>query len=210
MSKLMRLWAVLAIAVLLLAACGTPAYTSEHLHAEDSDHAAADTHDEGAADDHSEEAATEDSHGEDTDAQAVEETHTESDTATDSASPSDEHSASEESAAETASQTPVGDPAAGEELFNTFYNEAGFACATCHRVDSEEQLVGPGLLNVSVHGPAHVEGLTAAEYIYQSITDPNAYVVEGYPENLMPQVYSELFTEEQIWDLVAYVLTLHD
>ena len=43
----------------------------------------------------------------------------------------------------------TGDPANGQVLFNELQPEAGFACATCHRIDSEERLVGPGLLNIS-------------------------------------------------------------
>lgn len=108
----------------------------------------------------------------------------------------------------------LSNPDNGKQLFEMFYQEAGFACATCHRVDSEEQLVGPGLLNVGVRGGAtghadHAQTDEAPErYIYNSIVDPSAFVVEGFPDNLMPQVYAELFTEQQIYDIVAYLMTL--
>ncbi len=50
--------------------------------------------------------------------------------------------------------------------------------------------------------------MTAAEYIHQSIVDPNAYVVEGFAEGLMYQNYAQDLTEQEINDLVAFTLTL--
>lgn len=102
----------------------------------------------------------------------------------------------------------TGDPINGQTLFQTFVPEANFACNTCHLVDSEAQLIGPGLLNVSVRAATRVEGQTAEEYIRNSITHPSDYVVQNYPDMLMPQVYANVFTEDQINDLVAYLFTL--
>lgn len=44
----------------------------------------------------------------------------------------------------------TGDAANGQVLFNTFQPAASFACATCHYADREDQLIGPGLLYVSL------------------------------------------------------------
>ena len=101
-----------------------------------------------------------------------------------------------------------GDPAHGEELFTTMQPSVGFACATCHHTDTEEQLIGPGLLNISVKGSTFIEGMNAYDYIYQSITDPGAYVVSGFPDNLMPRTYSDLFSAQDIQDIIAYLYTL--
>jgi cytochrome c2 len=142
----------------------------------------------------------------------------------------------------------VGDPEQGKILFNTFRPEVSFACATCHRVDTTEQLVGPGLLGVgsaahdhSAHdtmsGMAGMPGMAETEeagghdthhdagaaeatpaaertteetiaYLHTSIMDPSAYVVPGFPDDLMPKTYAEIFTQEEIDNLVAYLLTL--
>lgn len=104
----------------------------------------------------------------------------------------------------------AGDPENGDALFHQMRPEVGYACATCHRVDSEEQLVGPGLLGIPQRAATRVEGQSAVEYLHNSIVNPGDYVVEGYPDNLMPRVYGELFSEEQINDLVAYLLTLEE
>jgi mono/diheme cytochrome c family protein len=95
----------------------------------------------------------------------------------------------------------------GKQLFNTFQPAAGIACATCHHVDSEERLVGPGLLNVAKRAQSRVQGLSAVEYLRQSIVRPSAYVVAGYAD-LMPKNWGHVFSSKQIDDLIAYLLTL--
>lgn len=104
--------------------------------------------------------------------------------------------------------TVSGDAAHGEELFNKFEDQVSFACATCHHFDSEERLIGPGLLNVSVRGETRVPGETAAEYIHNSIVNPSAFVVPDYPDQLMPQIYADVFSEQDIQDIIAYLFTL--
>lgn len=48
--------------------------------------------------------------------------------------------------------------------------------------------------------------LLAEEYLRESIIDPGAYLVEGYRNN-MEQGYKYLLGEEDIDDLVAFMLT---
>lgn len=106
--------------------------------------------------------------------------------------------------------TPVslpGDPAEGERLFNTVHPAAGAACSTCHRADSEQRLIGPGLLNLGARAAQRVPGETALDYIRTSIVKPGAFVVDGYPD-IMPKNWGKVFTDDQLNDLVAYLLTL--
>ncbi|RMG78308.1 MAG: hypothetical protein D6712_21685 [Chloroflexi bacterium] len=46
------------------------------------------------------------------------------------------------------------------------------------------------------------------EYIHTAIVDPNAFVAEGMLADVMPQNLSELLTEQDINDLVAYIVSL--
>jgi mono/diheme cytochrome c family protein len=113
-----------------------------------------------------------------------------------------------EAPANTAADGPDGDPAAGETIFTTFYAEANFACNTCHLVNSEAQLIGPGLLNVSTRAEDRVPGESAEEYIRNSILHPSDFVVSGFPDMLMPHVYPDVLSDADLDNLVAYLFTL--
>ncbi len=100
----------------------------------------------------------------------------------------------------------------GEAIFNQdFETEIGvWQCANCHNVDNPEVKVGPSLLGVPQHAAERVEGEIAQRYIYNSIMQPQAYIVEGFEEGQqMPPNYSELLSDTQVYDLVAYLMTLN-
>jgi hypothetical protein len=101
-----------------------------------------------------------------------------------------------------------GDATHGEALFNQFVDQVSFACATCHHFNSEDRLIGPGLLNIGPRSETRVAGETAEQYIHQSIVNPSAFLVPDYPDGLMPQIYAEVFTEQDIQDIIAYLFTL--
>lgn len=106
-----------------------------------------------------------------------------------------------------------GDPASGQTLFSSTFTTAqgDWACTTCHYVDREDRLIGPGMLNLHDRAGSRVEGLTAEQYVFNSIIHPNDFIVPGdppYPEGVMPQNYREVFTDQQLYDLAAYLLSL--
>jgi cytochrome c oxidase subunit 2 len=45
-------------------------------------------------------------------------------------------------------------------------------------------------------------------YIRESILDPNAVLVDGFPADTMPNVWGDELSSEQVDQLVAYLLTL--
>ena len=96
----------------------------------------------------------------------------------------------------------------GEVLFNTFYAEVGFACETCHFIDQETRKIGPGLVDIVERGATRVDGQSAETYIRNSILHPNDYVVDQYTPDLMPQTYADLFAEDELDALVAYLMSL--
>lgn len=102
----------------------------------------------------------------------------------------------------------VRDAEKGAALFETFQDAANYACSNCHLEDSEKTNLGPGLLNIKDRAATRVEGMSAAEYIYQSIVDSKAYTVEGFDPDLMPRNWAEIYSELQIFDIVAYLMTL--
>ena len=88
-----------------------------------------------------------------------------------------------------------GDPAAGK----TSFNDAG--CGGCHTF-------APAAAKGSI-GPNLDEALQGkdADFIKESITDPNAEVASGFQPGIMPQDYSSQLTSQQIADLVAFLQT---
>ena len=68
---------------------------------------------------------------------------------------------------------------------------------------------GPGFEGLADRAATRVPGLSAEEYIRQSIVDPEAYIVEGnWPENeVMPTSYAEAYSEQDINDLVAFLMS---
>ncbi len=101
-------------------------------------------------------------------------------------------------------------PENGKILFETFQEEAGsgYSCSNCHLADSEKTNLGPGLLNIRQRAATRVEGQSAAEYIYESIVDTEAYSVEGFDPELMPWNWARIYSDLEIFDIVAYLLTL--
>jgi cytochrome c peroxidase len=98
--------------------------------------------------------------------------------------------------------------ALGAQLFaeSTLGGQAG--CATCHSLSPETVIVGPTMAQIGQAAAQRVPGMTAEEYLRQSIIDPNAYVVDGFTPNIMPRQYGEKLTTEEIDNLVDYMLSL--
>jgi cytochrome c553 len=107
-----------------------------------------------------------------------------------------------------------GSPENGEALFLQEFetNQGPYACFTCHNVENDQTKIGPGQYNIRDRAPQRVPGQSAAQYIYTSIVAPQEYIVPGFEDVpvQMPSNYSELLSDSQIYDLVAYLLTLHD
>ena len=111
---------------------------------------------------------------------------------------------------EAVASTSSGDAANGEILFNqAIIGEANaLGCAACHSLRPGITMVGPSVAGLADIAGDRVEGLSAEEYLRQSIIAPNEYVVDGFNQSLMPLTFGEDLTEEEVNDLVAYMLTL--
>jgi nitric oxide reductase subunit C len=89
---------------------------------------------------------------------------------------------------------------AGKALFAQTVIGTQAGCSTCHSLNAGEVIVGPSLAGI---GSRH-----DAAYIRESILDPNAVLVEGFPADTMPNVWGTELSGEQIDELVAYLQTL--
>jgi cytochrome c2 len=94
--------------------------------------------------------------------------------------------------------TVTGDPAAGKTVF------ASQGCGSCHtyKPAGANGKIGPDLDNLAAD--AQKAGQPLAQYTPTSITDPDGYIVPGFPKGVMPKTYSSL-SDQQLADLVAFL-----
>ena len=128
----------------------------------------------------------------------------------------------------------IGDPIAGEILFNTVFAEAViegenfvFVCASCHETASDETLVGPSFVGVTERVMERLEAMTPDEiraftgvdadapleeqiigYLYTSVVRPEAYISNGRHETVMPRNWAMGLSRQQTLDIIAYLLTV--
>jgi ferredoxin/cytochrome c2 len=104
----------------------------------------------------------------------------------------------------------IPDPVAGEQIYNETAPGVNAGCRICHSLVKNERIIGPSFHGIADRAGDRVPGLTAEEYLRQSILEPNAYVVTGYPEGQMLQNFGQILTDEQIEDLIAFLMTLEE
>ena len=107
----------------------------------------------------------------------------------------------------------AGDPDRGEKLFTgriaLSARGAAPTCASCHGIGPDgKSPLGPSLYGVTGRAAFRVTGMAPADYLRQSILDPDAVLVDNYQEGIMFRGYRETLTDQQVADLVAYLLTL--
>lgn len=89
----------------------------------------------------------------------------------------------------------------GEKVF------LGKGCAACHTIEGlSTGAIGPKLDGIGTSAHVHTQGMSAEEYIRQSIEKPGAYVVEGFP-NAMPADIRASMTDKEFEALVSFLLT---
>ncbi|MBX3066973.1 MAG: cytochrome c [Anaerolineae bacterium] len=81
-------------------------------------------------------------------------------------------------------------------------------CATCHSLSPDTVIVGPSLAGVATRAASRESGLTAAEYLEESILLPDKIKAPGFENMQMDTSLAKTLTFDEISDLVAYLLTL--
>lgn len=112
-----------------------------------------------------------------------------------------------ESAAPASSGSVTGNAADGESLYTQNAIGSAPGCTTCHSLEEGVVVVGPSHAGIGARAGSVVPGLSAEEYLRQSIVEPDAHVTEGFTAGIMYQNYGKELTEQQIADLVAFLLT---
>ena len=93
-----------------------------------------------------------------------------------------------------------GDPAKGKIVFETG------VCITCHTLagaTGANGITGPALNGIGTRAATRKPNTTAEAYIRESETNPNAFVVEGFPRDVMPAWSG---TAADLNNLIAFLL----
>ena len=124
-------------------------------------------------------------------------------TATTEPTPTDSPTTTAEPTGEPTPTPTDGAPASGSDVI------LANGCIACHTITGlggAVGVLGPELDGVATRAATRVPGLSAEEYIRQSIEDPKAFIVEGF---IVPMLELRgTMTDEEFESLVAYLLTL--
>jgi len=109
----------------------------------------------------------------------------------------------EELSLEGGNVTPVQLVKAGEQIFHT-----KGTCEVCHKI-GEKGTRAPDLAGVGARAAKRKPGQGAKQYLIESLLDPGAYLVEGYP-NIMPRVDKPPIglNRSELWAVVALLESL--
>lgn len=82
-------------------------------------------------------------------------------------------------------------------------------CLTCHTIGQSGALRFPDLAGIGAAASTRVPGLSDVEYLAQSLYEPNAYVVEGFPPAMPPVNLPPLdLTDDEILCVIAALQSL--
>jgi cytochrome c553 len=104
----------------------------------------------------------------------------------------------------------AGDAVRGKALYEqtVIGPNAAPGCITCHSLDAGTVLVGPSHAGIATTAETAVAGQSAEAFLKESIITPDTVVTEGFTAGVMYQNYAKDLSEQEINDLVAYLLTL--
>jgi nitrite reductase (NO-forming)/hydroxylamine reductase len=113
---------------------------------------------------------------------------------------------------------PITTPAPAQEVRQIEGTEAeeimlNAGCTSCHQIGvlGEGHKVGPDLSDIGWQAQGRVEGMTAEDYLLQSLIDPNVYLAPECPNgpclaNIMPRDYGQRLSGEQQEIIVTFMM----
>ena len=98
--------------------------------------------------------------------------------------------------------------AKGEELYTgrSIGSASSPGCITCHSLEEGVPLVGPSHAGVGTRAGTLVAGVSAEDYLRESIVKPDAHIVDGFSPGVMYQNYTNELTSDEVDALVAYMM----
>ena len=88
-------------------------------------------------------------------------------------------------------------------------------CTSCHATEAGKTLVGPSMAGIGTRVDQEIkladykgQAKTGTDYVRESIVNPNVYVVKGFSPGIMYQNYGKDLSDQEVNDIVAYLMTL--
>jgi cytochrome c oxidase subunit II len=96
-------------------------------------------------------------------------------------------------------------PAAGKAVFTN----PSVGCGACHTLAAAGTTgtTGPNL-GIKPVPDSKKRGLPLKQFLFESITKPNAYISPGYQPNIMPQTFAQSLSSTQIQALVNFIASV--
>ncbi len=82
---------------------------------------------------------------------------------------------------------------------------AKYACVGCHSLDGTV-LAGPTWKNLGNNSVNRVKDQGPALYLYESIVNPSAHVVEGFADNIMPKTFKDQMSPAELATMIDFIL----
>ena len=96
--------------------------------------------------------------------------------------------------------------ASGAQVF------AANGCSSCHTLSAAGATgkVGPNLDHIDSDAAKYGKklGESPSQYVHQSIKDPTAFTVPGFPKGVMPSTFGQTLSPQQLNALVKYLLSV--
>ena len=99
---------------------------------------------------------------------------------------------------------PKGNADNGKKLFTSL------ACSGCHSQQKDQRIVGPSFYGLWARAATIKPGYGSAEFIYESIVNPNVYVEQGFQPNLMPPTFAKQLSPQDMADILAWIQRDHN
>lgn len=93
--------------------------------------------------------------------------------------------------------------ATAEEKGKSVFNDPNVGCFLCHSVAGSGGTRGPDLSHIATNAGNRKPGMSAENYIRESLLNPSAFVVSPF-DNIMPPLAQRL-SPEALNDLLAYL-----
>lgn len=91
-----------------------------------------------------------------------------------------------------------------QERGKAVFNDFNVGCFLCHQMDGSGGTRGPDLTHVASRAGNRRPGLSAEDYLKESLLNPSTFVVASY-DNIMPPIAQQL-PAEKFDDLIAFLM----